>query len=342
MIISCPKCKTTYKLDKALLDEDGRKVKCSKCGHIWIQDLFSAELTTQKFSKKTKLVNNFFKNAPKKTPKPKPITIPSYEPEPSYKPDFDNIKKLASDNNDSVILKDKPELKPKSKGLDWIVTESTIKEEKHVKENKAERESRPIIAINNFEPDVEENKNIADVAEELELKLSFIKEEPEVYTIPEVPKDDLAILINKNKRAFKRHLLTIFTIFTVSFLWFSRFQIVELYPQARTFYNLLNIKSVKIGEGLDFKNITRRKIQENDAVFLDIRGYVFNVSLEKRKVPNVEVQLYDENGKFLARNFNKPDAAELEPTYSTAFVVRVSNPPKESAFLIVTFRERGT
>ncbi|MBE9555140.1 MAG: zinc-ribbon domain-containing protein, partial [Proteobacteria bacterium] len=35
MIISCPSCKTQFRVDEARLTPDGKKVRCSKCGHVW-------------------------------------------------------------------------------------------------------------------------------------------------------------------------------------------------------------------------------------------------------------------------------------------------------------------
>lgn len=37
MQLSCPACSTKFTVDPALLGESGRKVKCSNCGHVWMQ-----------------------------------------------------------------------------------------------------------------------------------------------------------------------------------------------------------------------------------------------------------------------------------------------------------------
>jgi predicted Zn finger-like uncharacterized protein len=35
MIISCPSCQASFRVDAARLGPDGKKVRCSKCGNIW-------------------------------------------------------------------------------------------------------------------------------------------------------------------------------------------------------------------------------------------------------------------------------------------------------------------
>ncbi len=39
MLVSCPSCKEKFKVDESLIGGAGRKVKCSKCGDIWVQTL---------------------------------------------------------------------------------------------------------------------------------------------------------------------------------------------------------------------------------------------------------------------------------------------------------------
>jgi predicted Zn finger-like uncharacterized protein len=36
MIISCPSCQTQFKVDESKLAPAGKKVRCSKCGHVWL------------------------------------------------------------------------------------------------------------------------------------------------------------------------------------------------------------------------------------------------------------------------------------------------------------------
>ena len=35
MILVCPSCETRYKVDDSSLGDEGRQVKCARCGHVW-------------------------------------------------------------------------------------------------------------------------------------------------------------------------------------------------------------------------------------------------------------------------------------------------------------------
>ena len=43
MLIRCPKCNVSYDIGAAAIPADGKKVRCSQCGEVWIcmpADLF--------------------------------------------------------------------------------------------------------------------------------------------------------------------------------------------------------------------------------------------------------------------------------------------------------------
>jgi len=52
MIISCSSCQTKFSVDESRIGSDGKKVRCSKCGHVWramsvVQPALSVEQPTQ-------------------------------------------------------------------------------------------------------------------------------------------------------------------------------------------------------------------------------------------------------------------------------------------------------
>ena len=48
MIITCPNCKKKFNIDRTLIPDDGRDLKCGSCDHVWnykVEDLNSTPLT---------------------------------------------------------------------------------------------------------------------------------------------------------------------------------------------------------------------------------------------------------------------------------------------------------
>lgn len=63
MIVTCEKCKTQYALSSELVGENGRKVKCSKCTHVWHQLPLEDLTDTSKIEEAPKKLNKVPKGA---------------------------------------------------------------------------------------------------------------------------------------------------------------------------------------------------------------------------------------------------------------------------------------
>ena len=79
MYISCPNCSTSYTIDGGNIDNNGRAVRCSKCGHTWQQYPVIAEPATQ-------MVSSRYVPPPPQPPLPQPQPPPQYAPPPNYDP----------------------------------------------------------------------------------------------------------------------------------------------------------------------------------------------------------------------------------------------------------------
>ncbi len=75
MIISCPNCSTTYKVDDATLGPQGKSVRCSNCEHQWHQQ-----------------------PAPAPTPAPEPIPEPEPEPKEDPPPSQEELDDMFGDD----------------------------------------------------------------------------------------------------------------------------------------------------------------------------------------------------------------------------------------------------
>ena len=50
MIVTCPNCKKKFKIDTALIPEDGRNLKCGSCDHVWFYKVKDVNTETQSFN----------------------------------------------------------------------------------------------------------------------------------------------------------------------------------------------------------------------------------------------------------------------------------------------------
>lgn len=61
MLVSCPKCKVSYAIEPELIPEDGKKLRCAKCGEVWLcetKDLFELPIQESKLPDSDNLVED--------------------------------------------------------------------------------------------------------------------------------------------------------------------------------------------------------------------------------------------------------------------------------------------
>lgn len=63
MIVTCEQCKTQYAVTPQAIGQSGRKVKCSKCAHVWHQEPLEKLSDTSKVQPPPKKVAKISKNA---------------------------------------------------------------------------------------------------------------------------------------------------------------------------------------------------------------------------------------------------------------------------------------
>jgi len=87
MIVECPKCSVKFNIGKAVLAKGAKKLKCSKCEHIWLEG-------KEKEVKKPQVV----KPVPQK-PKEKPVSKPKPKPVKKPEPIPEAVKPLSKDDD---------------------------------------------------------------------------------------------------------------------------------------------------------------------------------------------------------------------------------------------------
>jgi predicted Zn finger-like uncharacterized protein len=97
MILTCPACSTRFSVDPTLLGSNGRKVRCSNCGHSWFQ---LATISDPK-------------------PPPKPALPSTSAPRPEPTPSID--APAPPDPNEASPISDEAPARRRGGGLGWLL-----------------------------------------------------------------------------------------------------------------------------------------------------------------------------------------------------------------------------
>ena len=110
-------------------------------------------------------------------------------------------------------------------------------------------------------------------------------------------------------------------------------------PFMKHVYKILHIRSVIPGEGLEFKNITRREVEQDYVRKLEIKGFVVNASEIQREIPMILVKLVDDNANVVQETKVFPPVDFVAPGMSTSFEVLVDSPSSSAKYVVTTFTD---
>ncbi len=121
--------------------------------------------------------------------------------------------------------------------------------------------------------------------------------------------------------------------------WAFREQVVAQVPQAAQIYKLAGVEVPALGAGLELRDVTRTRRLVDGGSLLIIEGRVFNTTAESRRLPPLEVALFDAAGDEVARWRVQTDQRTLEAGQSAGFETRRENPPETAREFALSFAE---
>jgi len=118
-----------------------------------------------------------------------------------------------------------------------------------------------------------------------------------------------------------------------------RQEIATLWPQSASLYAMLSMP-VNV-RGIEFEAVTFRRETEDGQPVLAVTGKLVNVTARELPVPEIRVSLSDDEKRELYHWTFTPGVTTLGPHEESAFVTRLSSPPREARHLEVRFAQAG-
>ena len=120
--------------------------------------------------------------------------------------------------------------------------------------------------------------------------------------------------------------------------WAFRDEVVQAWPDARRIYALTGIGVEAPGSGLELRNVTWKRDQQDGATMLLVEGDVANVSKEVRAVPRIRGALVGGGREVQHWEFS-PSQAKLLPGESVHFTTELRNPAPGAERLTMNFSD---
>lgn len=274
MIISCPACSAHYSVPIAALGEEGRTLRCAKCGTAWEQhpyqdsvlELDEHEVTTAPPPPPP---------PPAPEPMPEPAPAPMPEPEPAPEPEPTPTLEVAPE---PAITQDLAEDLPSEAELNEMFGDDD--------------DFEPIGSMVESTYSQDDIDTLDDIGDPEPI--------PEVFTAPVRHKEK-----QKKRGGFFKFLFWLIVIIggLGAGAHYGKAYVLEYYPPAEEYYGMADgyIGQAKtllgmeedINEMLEIRDTHSSRRKEGNDDILIIAGDVGNISEETVKIPQLRISLFD-------------------------------------------------
>ena len=338
-LIICPSCETRYET-AAVFPPEGRKVRCSKCGHVW-----QAKAVSQPEAPAAGL-----KVVSKAPPSPKPLPSPAPAQRPKPKPAVvgtgtDGLARLAA-----AAAKPAPSLAQKMAAA--TAPEARLDADFTADEDLAAQVERmnteAAMAAEGVLPDEKPSSG------GIFARLRGSKKAPAPVKPPELPPEPPAVAEPPEEPAFGdvppaeaelaavvagEHppveapsravaigwlALLLFVGLIAGMLVFAKDTVLSVLPGAQKLYGLFGGGAVS---GLSFEGVRYGWTNDGGQTVLEIQGEVVNSGSAPASVPQVVIALRDDKGNEISEWTTDAGADELAPGEHAAFMRQIPSPP---------------
>ncbi len=331
MIISCPNCSTTYKVDNAILGPQGKSVQCSNCGKQWHQLPVKETSAKQPYASQPQI-------------QPGSMIDPTMLQAQilaqiqaliatNQIPHFDQIQSTTS-----PATQPPPQLEPNTNQL----AEEEPPSQEKLNEMFGEDEPKPPVSLMADENVDDDNNydNLEDIPDPDPIPESLMSKDAydeDSFTEDDDEEEDEDE--DEKSSSLGAIILVIFTFLIVGAAvagYFFRDMVQETIPQTKPLYDMIGL-SDPLGAGLDIQDVQSQREQEGDVDVLKVTGNIVNISEKLRTVPLIRISLFGEENEEIQFINITPDMAEIPAGEKIIFQGSITNPAERAKKMEVTF-----
>ncbi len=302
MIVTCPNCKTQYRVDFDLIPDEGRRVRCRTCRHAWRQ------LPVAEPEPEPEPLPPVVTRVPKVAPRPPPPMPADEADDPFFASPKAGAGSIAgpgpglgfgADLDMSLGTRAEPSL---GLGLGSAIEEDPFESRLARRRSQASGDNLPMSMRN--------------------------RTEPKASTPLWVWAALLALLAGLGGGGY-------------AFVQY-RDAIAMAVPQTASIYSKLaeitGMPELVVNvRGLTFRGVDHTRGYEGTEPYLSVTGAVVNMTDEELPVGPIRIAFHDESKHLLEVRLVRPQAEKIGPHLSTKFGVRLTKVPEKMAFVEVAF-----
>lgn len=293
MILNCEKCHTRYILASHMLGYEGRKVRCTHCGHEWFQEKADDSRDTDEADATDEMDDSAAGSANSDQ------NQGQNEDEDGDEDEDNPFQALLQKMNEEHGDKSSEDDKPLTEDKDQVFSLSDRDDE--------ESEEYPPV------PE-------GILPEEAAEKPDAVSGRARIYaSIKKLPEKIRAMSVDWSVAAGGVLLILVITLSIVLFILFHQ-PIVRALPATASIYNMLGIEISVAGEGLVFENVSAVSRPDKDGVNkLQIEGEIVNLSPDTGVIPKLGASLLREDSTVADLWVFRAEAKTIAPDGRAGF-----------------------
>ena len=307
-VIICPSCGTRYEI-AAVIPPEGRKVRCSKCSHIWqarpIPPMPEMPIAAPRIEEPP--------------PPPMPPETPSfssYVPEPpaesSFGTPYEEVPPSAAEEEKGFY--------PANNGRDGVGYESYAQQDADFDAGGDLAHDQPAEGGAAMESAAPAQDDAGMFGEWESASPAEAPAAPEIVVPAPAPESGRSTKLGWL-------LLILFVLGLTGFVLMAPRTVVSMLPGATRLYAALGMPIN--AKGLAFQGVNYGWNQEGEETVLEVKGDIVNLTDAPIKLPIVVVVLLDENGKELSQFTTVAKEELLGAGEAAPFLAEIASPPAE-------------
>lgn len=324
MQIYCPKCKTGYEIEAAVVPEKGRKLRCGVCGKVFgcLPEDFAdgSKLRTAEFTEEEK----------------KHLDGQGYLSEDvAAKPDVTAISPEAAAKDEAA---GQTQTEPAAQELSFQPDAGEAEPKPDADTvSEAEEGSGKTLEELEAEASVSANRGVKDIFERLSKETeALFKAESEEKPVKKYWFGLKKALGLRNPHNVKYYLAA-FVMLLLLFMYYARFEVVRAVPFLEPVYGLAGIKAFVTGEGLEFQNVSRRDFEEDSVRKFEVKGFIANQTSKTIDIPTIKAELLDKDARMIQSKKVAPVIPLVTAQGKVPFSFVIEKPSLLGKYIYLTF-----
>lgn len=328
MRIKCPKCGKLYDVSEDKLPAKGRRMRCSACGEIfWRRPEDADDSFTGWTDEKTA--------SPGEDPRWNEIKVETPDSQEQNWEEFKTEKETGA-AGEKTTEEMPPAVTPDEQPAENAEMEEASKTET---ENPGAEEKANTDKENTENP-AAETDGMNDIFKRLSEQSEALSKKENEQPVQKKIWGSIRKNTGLMSRTTRRYICFLLFLVVLLLLYYFRYEIVRTFPFMEQVYGSLNIHSKVLGEGLEFKNVSRRNYEDDYVTKMEIKGFIVNNTEKMLEIPDVKLEVMDEKGLVIDTLITPPPAKFVKENGRVAFSVTVTKPSPLSKYIYLTFTEK--